>query len=294
MGTILLNIYIQEGMRKKSIGAGLLYLTGVFIACTEEVKIGEADPVEIAVTDTVTRVAGPRREKGSPLSLARKRIYLTIDDSPLNGSLYIDSVIAAEQVKANIFLVGKAIEESRKFGEHFKKLQQNPYIRIYNHSYSHASHRYNEYYRNPVKVVEDFERNQLQYHILHKIARLPGRNLWRLGGRERNCDQAAGQAAKLLADEGYHIFGWDLEWRYTAQDYAPEQTIDQLVEQAEKLYTSSHTFTPEHVVLLVHDQMFAKKNEQNDLGELIRKLKEKDFTFEYLTAYPFSMEEGEE
>ncbi len=36
----------------------------------------------------------------------------------------------------------------------------------------------------------------------------------------------------------------------------------------------------------MHDQMFAKANDKNNLGELITKLKDHNFVFEYLTSYP--------
>lgn len=281
-------------MRKKSLWLGVWCIVGMCVSCAEEVKILDTEPVAAGVTDTLTLVTDLLPEVDTLPVLPCKCIYLTIDDSPLNGTKYLDSVIVAETIKANVFMVGKAIDESRKFQNYHKILQENPYIEIYNHSYSHASNRYFHFYGDPASVLDDFEMNRSKFHIEHKIARLPGRNLWLLGDRKRNCDQPAGRAAALLADEGYQIFGWDLEWRYAAEDYVPEQTIDQLVVQAEYLYTSSRTFTPDHVVLLIHDQMFARRHEQNDLGELIRKLKEKDFTFEYLTAYPVSMDERQE
>lgn len=261
----------------------------MYVSCTEEIKIPDTEPVAASVTDTRVLNADLLPEVETVSSIPRKCIYLTIDDSPLNGTAYLDSVIVAETIKANVFLVGKAIDECRKFEKYYQILQENPYIEIYNHSYSHAGNRYSRFYTDPASVADDFEKNRSKFDIRHKIARLPGRNLWQVGDRKKNCDQPAGRSVALLAGEGYQIFGWDLEWRYAPENYAPEQTIDQLVEQAEYLYVSSRTFTPEHVVVLVHDQMFARKHAQNDLGELIRKLKEKDFTFEYLSTYPVSM-----
>ena len=163
-------------------------------------------------------------------------------------------------------------------------LKKNRYIELYNHSYSHANHKYSSYYKNPEQVVSDFDKNMKEFHLHHNIARLPGRNLWQLGDRKKNYRQTGSDAAKLLAEKGYKIFGWDIEWKYDSKDNSPQQTIDELIEEIEN--TSSETFTPNHIVLLMHDQMFGKTNENNDLAKLIEKLLERDFTFEYLSDYP--------
>ena len=93
-------------------------------------------------------------------------------------------------------------------------------------------------------------------------------------------------SALRLAEKGYKIFGWDIEWKYDSQNYSPLQTIDELIEEIDSSYHTSDTFTPNHVVLLMHDQMFAKRNTENDLAELINKLKSAGYTFEYLRSYP--------
>lgn len=219
-------------------------------------------------------------------SLPQKCIYLTIDDAPLNGSEYIDSIVSAEKIKTNIFLVGNSIDGSGKFKKYHKKLEENPYIEIYNHSYSHANNRYADYYKDPESVLEDFKKNQDDFNISSKIARLPGRNLWQLGEKKKNYRQTGATSAELLVNNGYKVFGWDIEWKYDPKNYTPQQTIDELIKEIENLYNSSRTFTSNHVILLMHDQMFAKANKKNNLQELILKLKESGYTFEYLTSYP--------
>lgn len=215
-----------------------------------------------------------------------KYIYLTIDDAPLNGSKYIDSVILSTKVKTNIFLVGNPINESKRFKRYHEILEENPFIELYNHSYSHANHTYANYYKNPAQVVSDFEKNDFELNLHHRIARLPGRNLWQLGNHRKNYKQSGAEAAALLAEKGYKIFGWDVEWKYDPKDHSPRQTVDELIDEIECFYNTSGAFTPNHIVLLMHDQMFVKTNGENDLSKLIRKLKEKDFTFEYLSDYP--------
>lgn len=218
--------------------------------------------------------------------LPQKYIYLTIDDAPFNGSEYIDSVIFSAKIKTSIFIVGSPINGSHKFERYHKMLKKNPYIELYNHSYSHANHKYANYYKNPEQVVDDFEKNRSEFNLFTQIARLPGRNLWQVCDRKKNYQQTGAEAAALLAEKGYKIFGWDIEWKYDLENYSPLQTIDELIEEIDSSYHTSNTFTPNHVVLLMHDQMFTKRNTENDLGKLIDKLKSAGYTFEYLRSYP--------
>lgn len=215
-----------------------------------------------------------------------KYIYLTIDDGPLYGGNYIDSVVTVHQVKTNLFVVGSAVDGSQRFKKYYDKFTENKHIEIYNHSYSHANHKYANFYKNPDLVLQDFQKNQSQLAISHKVARLPGRNLWSVGNRTRNVEQSGSTSAALLAAEGYDVYGWDVEWDYDSKDYVPKQTVDELVEKINTVYENKRTFTAGHVVVLMHDQMFSKMNDKNDLGELITKLKNKGYEFEYMTAYP--------
>ena len=275
----------------KNFKTSLLIVSGIIIclsSCTRNiVKPGITDNSVIAVVppmDSVTRDSSFIIEKRS--STSGKYIYLTIDDAPLNGSRYIDSIISATKVKTSIFMVGSPIHGSNKFKNYHERLKKNRYIELYNHSYSHANHRYAGYYKKPEQVVSDFDKNMEEFDLHHYIARLPGRNLWQLGERRKNHRQTGSEAAKLLAEKGYKIFGWDIEWKYDHKDNSPQQTIDELIEEINSLYNASGAFTQNHIVLLMHDQMFGKINEKNDLCKLIEKLKEHDYTFEYLSNYP--------
>jgi peptidoglycan/xylan/chitin deacetylase (PgdA/CDA1 family) len=106
-----------------------------------------------------------------------------------------------------------------------------------------------------------------------------------VGERKKNCRQTGTTSAELLAKNGYEVFGWDVEWKFDSTDYTPRQSIDELIEEIEDLCNSSMAFTPNHVVLLIHNQMFGKQNDKNNLQELIEKLRENGFTFEYLSSY---------
>ena len=255
------------------------------VSCTKSiVKSGITDESKIiAIAPADSLVHYMDSIKHSKTLSSRRHIYLTIDDAPLNGSMYIDSVISDAKVKTNIFVVGNPIHGSGKFKKYHETLKENKYIELYNHSYSHANHRYANYYKEPELVVSDFDKNMTEFNLHHYIARLPGRNLWHLGERKKNYRQTGAEAAGLLAKKGYKIFGWDIEWKYDAKGYLPQQTVEELIEEIEN---ASGTFTSNHIVILMHDQMFAKINEKNNLAELIEKLLERDFTFEYLSNYP--------
>lgn len=262
----------------------------IYVSCTDNVIPDTGipdmpDAPDIALTDSIAGLADITEEEDS--LNPRKYIYLTIDDAPLNGSAYIDSIIRVEKIKTNLFVVGNSIHGSYRFRKHYEQFEVNPYVEIYNHSYSHAKHKYAAYYKNPANVLADFEKNRTDFNITHKIARLPGRNLWQVGNRKKNYKQTGATSAALLVENGYKVFGWDIEWEYNPKDYSPVQTIDELVAEIESLFeNSSAIFTPNHVVLLMHDQMFAKVNDINDLSLLIRQLKQRGFRFQYLRQYP--------
>jgi len=232
--------------------------------------------------DSIAIKAIAKKEKKDT---TKRYVYLTIDDVPGNGSAYVDSIILSQKVKTNLFLVGHDVDGSKRFLKYYEAFRKNPHVEIYNHSYTHANNRYAAYYKNPESVLNDFEKNRTNFNITHKIARLPGRNLWLIGEQKKNCRQTGSSSAELLAKNGYKIFGWDVEWKYNFKNYTPKQNVDELVKEIENLCNTSNTFTRKQIVLLVHNQMFRKVNEKNNLRELIEKLKEKEFSFEYLSSY---------
>lgn len=214
-----------------------------------------------------------------------KYVYLTIDDAPMRGSQYIDSVIQAKQVKTSIFFVGSMLKGSRTFQKNYDRLSQNPYVEACNHSYSHANHQYASYYQEPQKVMDDIYLNQTELQLSNAIVRLPGRNTWQLGKRSRSESKPAGEAAKLLADNGYQVFGWDIEWGYE-KDGTPTQTVDELMARIEEAQQLAKTFTKNHVIVLMHDQMFKQVHKDKSLEALIDQLNAHNYTFRYLCEYP--------
>lgn len=222
-------------------------------------------------------------ERSAPFSY----IYLTFDDGPLNGSENIDSVALAERLKISVFLVGEHAEESKRMGTYYQLYEQNPFVEVYNHSYTHASNKYALFYSNPQNVLTDIQKNEQLLHLRYKMVRLPGRNMWRLGSRKRDDGVSGAAAANLLAENGYKIYGWDIEWQHNAKDGTPVQSVDQMLKEIETRVENGNTFTKGHIVVLIHDEMFQKKWEESELKQLIDKLRlHENYVLEHLRFYP--------
>lgn len=228
----------------------------------------------------------PRRpaiRKTAPL----KYIYLTFDDGPMNGSENIDSIVLAERLKISVFLIGEHAELNKALGTYYKLYEQNPFVEAYNHSYTHANNKYDLFYSNPKNVLADIQKNEKLLSLKFKIVRLPGRNMWRIGDRKKDDGISGAAAADLLAENGYKVYGWDLEWQHHAKDGTPVQSVDEITREIETRLENGVTFTKDHLVLLVHDQMFQKKWEESELKQLIDKLRlHENYVFEHIRFYP--------
>ena len=223
----------------------------------------------------------------NPHDLPPKFIYLTFDDGPLNGSENIDSVILAERLKISVFLVGEHAERSKQLGTYYKLYEQNPFVEAYNHSFTHANGKYELFYSNPENVLADIQKNEKLLNLRYKIVRLPGRNIWRIGGRKKDDGISGSAAADLLAKNGYKIYGWDLEWQHNSKDGAPIKSVDEIVKEIDSRLESGNTFTRDHIVILLHDEMFEKKWEESELKLLIDKLRKHDnYMFEHIRFFP--------
>ena len=106
-----------------------------------------------------------------------KHIYLTFDDGPLTGSVEVSDAVQTEKVTVTIFVVGLNVVRSERLKDYYHLYEQNPYIEIGNHSYSHARDAYGKFYENADQVLLDFLKNQMVLHLKNRLARLPGRNM---------------------------------------------------------------------------------------------------------------------
>ena len=216
-----------------------------------------------------------------------KYIFLTFDDGPLNGSENIDSVILAERLKISVFLVGEHAEKSKQSGNYYKMYEQNPFVETYNHSFTHANDKYALFYSNPKNVLADIQKNEQLLNLRYKIVRLPGRNMWRIGDRKKDDGVSGSVAADLLAKNGYKLYGWDIEWRHNTKDGTPVQSVDEMTREIEARLEAGNSFTKDHIVVLIHDEMFQKKWEESELKQLITKLRtHENYVFEHIRFYP--------
>jgi len=214
-------------------------------------------------------------------------IYLSFDDGPLEGSEDINDAVQKEDIKVNVFVVGMHAFASARMQRFYKLYEADPHIEIGNHSYTHAHDHYNLYYAKPDSVLRDFEKNQLELGIKNKLARLPGRNMWRLKDLVINDNITGRQAADTLYKSGYRVFGWDLEWQHSGETGIPLQSVNEMVEIIERKLREGKTIRKNQLVLLAHDEMFRNGWEESELKQLILKLKSfGNYRFEHLSNYP--------
>ena len=65
------------------------------------------------------------------------------------------------------------------------------------------------------------------------------------------------------------------------------KTDDQLIEQIKNLFEKGEMKTPNHLVLLAHDQIFTDSTNFNSLRQLVQKLKNTgEYNFEVISHYP--------
>lgn len=214
-------------------------------------------------------------------------IYLTFDDGPLNGSENINTIILQEKIKISVFMVGEHVIKDKQMDTYAKYYDENPYIDEYNHSFSHANNHYEAFYSNVDKSVNDIVYNQSLLKLPYKIVRLPGRNMWRLGGKSKNDGTSGIQTADQLAKLGYKVVGWDIEWQHRPSDGTPIQSVDEMYNSVKNLCSSDKTFTKNNVVMLIHDEMFQKTWEESELKQLIDLLRpDSNYIFEQMKFYP--------
>ena len=220
-------------------------------------------------------------------------VYLTFDDGPLEGSEDVDNAVKTEKIKINVFVVGSYIQIFPPMDKYFQLYENNPYIEIGNHSFSHAHNEYALFYKDTESAYQDFVKNENVLKLKAKLARLPGRNIWRIGGRKIN-DEISGEAvADLLAKNGYSVFGWDIEWEHDARTGKPVQAVNDIFYQIEHLLKHNKTVTKNHIVILCHDEMFRKKWEETELKQLIERLRWMGmYEFNHLSEYPTKQESG--
>jgi len=220
-------------------------------------------------------------------SVSPRYIYLTFDDGPLNGSQFIDSIATAKNIKINAFLIGKHDRMSKGLHKYYERYMNNPLVDCYNHSYNHANNKFTYFYSNAESAYEDFDKNEKELNLKHKIVRLPGRNIWYFADRKRIDMQSGSSTADLLYQNGYRSMGWDCEWKKGKPSGMPVESVSFIYRQINNRLRNGTSFSKNNVVLLMHDDMFQTRKAQKMLSDLIDSLKlHPNYEFAHMRDYP--------
>ncbi len=215
-----------------------------------------------------------------------KHVFLTFDDGPLVGSAAIDSIARARKIKVSAFLVGRHAGMGKGRQRDLERYKANPYVACYNHSFTHAYNRFNTFYSNPTSALADFEKNEVDLRLEHKIVRLPGRNIW-IYDNVRKIDLKSGAStADLLYSNGYRVYGWDVEWRIQSTTGIPVQPLNEVFNRMRNFMNNKSSMRPNNVVLLMHDDMFQTRKGKQLLLQLLDSLQKQDYKFEFIEDYP--------
>ncbi|RTL57224.1 MAG: xylanase [Sphingobacteriales bacterium] len=216
----------------------------------------------------------------------KKTIYLTFDDGPNKGTKNVLQVINEEQVPVSMFIVGQHVYGSQEQQAIWDSLQKDSLVELCNHSFTHAHNKYNKFYTNDSTVVTDFERCKDSLGLDNNIVRTPGRNIWRTATISSTDIKKSSEAADSLYKDGFTVVGWDVEWRFN-DSLKLKQTTDEMINEVDSAFIKNKTKTPEHLVLLAHDQVFADSTDASSLKNFIRLLKLKDeYNIEFVSRYP--------
>lgn len=254
----------------------------LFVGCNKNSETVSTQPLIPANQPNVQIV--PKHEDTLPDD--KRVIYLTFDDGPNKGTENLLKVLHKRNVKATTFLVGKHVGGSKKQMLDFEDLRKDSLIEIANHSFSHALNKYNEFYRDPAKVVIDFDTANKVLKLNDKIARTPGRNIWRLNTVNSTDIKSSTKAADGLQMAGYKLVGWDLEWKPNNKMML-KGSHQNMMKKVDSIFLNDLEKTSRHLVFLTHDQYFQDEESVNEFDHFIELLqKTNKFEFRKISDYP--------
>lgn len=254
-------------------------------ACTKPLEDGRArikhvSKKNIYKKETV-QVAAPVKKK-------KKKIYLTFDDGPNKGTKNVLDIVKDEKIPVTFFIVGEHVFASVNQHNTWDSLQMATQIELCSHSYTHALHnKFETFYSSPDTVVADFQRAQDSLQLKNNIVRTPGRNTWRIDSLQYTDLKKSKAAVDSLQKAGFIVMGWDLEWHYDHKELTVKNSADELLKQIDSVFNHKKTKSPEHLVLLAHDQVYGKTKDSAELRWLIQKLKLNDeYELSIASSYP--------
>ena len=233
--------------------------------------------------DTVAAI--PAKLPKAVIDSNSKVVYLTFDDGPLAPTHYLTDIINQKQVKMSAFVVGRHAKANKGFMKKLDDMRIHPCIEICNHSFSHANGRYKQFYSSPQNAAKDMIDNESDLGLGLKIIRMPGRDIWATPNIKRGWSQSGGKTAAILLENGFKIYGWDIEWEHFGNTL-PKTTPENFVAQIDGMFARGAMQVPNHLVILGHDEMLIKERGREDLVRIIDMLKERGYIFEFISNYP--------
>jgi peptidoglycan/xylan/chitin deacetylase (PgdA/CDA1 family) len=267
------------------------FVTVVFTACNyyktetclpDRQATATVTQIPFSLPDSVSRSVKP------PVLKKKKRtIYLTFDDGPNKGTPKMMEIVKEEQIPVTVFIVGQHVYGSRAQTATFDSLIACKYFEIANHGFTHAfENRFAKFYTVPDSALKDFIRCADSLHLTANIIRTPGRNIWRTATISSTDINKSKAAADSLYKDGLTEVGWDLEWHYD-DNLNLKNSSDEILQQVDSMFANAKTKTPDHLVLLAHDQVYEDATDSCELHQFIKKLKAKDeYNFEIVSKYP--------
>ena len=215
-------------------------------------------------------------------------IYFTCDDGPQNGTMNCYHILRDLNVKASFFMITVQIDNARLQKDVDSIRNGYPEFLLANHSFTHANfNHYTAYFHQPDSAFRDFVKAQQVMQVPLKICRMPGNNSWAIKNRLR-CTALTKELCYKLDSAGYNVTGWDVEWNFKNESGSiPVQSADHMIKEVNDAFKNNRNFNSNHVVILVHDRMFAKKQYADSLYKFIATLKkDPQNEFETIDHYP--------
>jgi peptidoglycan/xylan/chitin deacetylase (PgdA/CDA1 family) len=268
----------------KKIFLGLL-VTIVLFSCNTKTDKGESGSTK------ENGKASSGTNSGLMYDTTKKKIYLTFDDGPTVGSKRLYDLILQEKIPVGLYLVGEHYEKMPAMHKYLDTFKSLNYVMLANHSFSHGWHdKYLAFYSNPPAVIEDYQKSQGILGITSGIARCAGRNVWRTDKVLFN-DSGKGPhtAMDSLYKMGYQFTGWDRTWPYDYKTFKNTKNTTEMLEITRKYFDSASVWmkTPNHFVILGHDQQYADDEDFKQLTDFIDSIKaSKKYEFASMADYP--------
>lgn len=221
------------------------------------------------------------------ISAKRKKLYITFDDGPNAGTMHVLESVINTEVPASFFIVAKHTYDSKEQHTTWEKLKNTPGIELCNHSFSHAGNHYSRFYREPQQVVADIERSNDSLHFQNNVARMPGRNAWRIGKISHTDVKESKEAIDSVHKAGFAVMGWDVEWGFDHNSLVPDADTSYMYRRIQNLLNDSATKTPGHLVLLAHDQSFRRDEDVKLLEAVLTHFKnDPGYELRLVSQYP--------